>query len=685
VYIMQSNLRVQLVRVQPQERMNTHLRLGFVGVLLGVGLGVFGLPVVDSLGNTTPAAEASTCARRVPWVALTGSSFGHGGTGAFTVGAFGSSATATAGGSTLVAATGTFAAAAGAFLAASWGTCRALDVIVGDGASVTAPSITPTSSFQLSSPLPCAGYTSVWPAANATGGISPSPTVSLRMCRELVHPSINAAGQQYSYRLNDADIVRGGVTMPRTVHGYSNTHTVAGTPYSGYSVFHNSWSSAYPYAYQSNIVTGGLSGSGSCYGLASLYIGHTGCQSPDLPHLNNTQGYALLEYPCGQGSATFENVGSMCGMPPDMVWSITPQDGASNFAGFVNAWPEVRAKGWTRQFVWDVQCRNGSNGSTTWVREVSEPFWDATPNLRPQVPQCAIAGHMPVKYTLARYPTGVTLPAPGSALRSDYIISTWDAPSSWLQTTYINTWMMCLTAGNNCGSPELVNGVCIWGGYSVGADYCSATEVSGPGTPLPAAMPVATPVVAPAGALVPQMGPTNPDPLSTATPVLDPSTPTTLPGTGTGTGTDVPIDRGTGPIPTPIADDDFGGEGVCWPSGWGWFNPAQWVLRPIKCALVWAFVPSDPGSKLAAMRDDFAEVVPFSLIADTVEILDVATAAPAGGAGCIVQVQTPNGVNAQLCGSDVNIPAGPWNGVIWFAMVGTLILGFALSVVRMLG
>lgn len=29
----------------------------------------------------------------------------------------------------------------------------------------------------------------------------------------------------------------------------------------------------------------------------------------------------------------------------------------------------------------------------------------------------------------------------------------------------------------------------------------------------------------------------------------------------------------------------------CWPSGWAAFNPFEWVLQPIKCALQWAFVP----------------------------------------------------------------------------------------------
>lgn len=31
----------------------------------------------------------------------------------------------------------------------------------------------------------------------------------------------------------------------------------------------------------------------------------------------------------------------------------------------------------------------------------------------------------------------------------------------------------------------------------------------------------------------------------------------------------------------------------CWPNGWGMLNPAEWVYRPINCALRWAFVPAE--------------------------------------------------------------------------------------------
>lgn len=41
------------------------------------------------------------------------------------------------------------------------------------------------------------------------------------------------------------------------------------------------------------------------------------------------------------------------------------------------------------------------------------------------------------------------------------------------------------------------------------------------------------------------------------------------------------------------------GDSECFPGGWGALNPINWVLKPVKCALVWAFVPTRSWSDLA--------------------------------------------------------------------------------------
>lgn len=44
------------------------------------------------------------------------------------------------------------------------------------------------------------------------------------------------------------------------------------------------------------------------------------------------------------------------------------------------------------------------------------------------------------------------------------------------------------------------------------------------------------------------------------------------------------------PENSPLTPGQSNGE--CFPSGWAAFNPVEWVLKPVKCALTWAFVPN---------------------------------------------------------------------------------------------
>lgn len=50
------------------------------------------------------------------------------------------------------------------------------------------------------------------------------------------------------------------------------------------------------------------------------------------------------------------------------------------------------------------------------------------------------------------------------------------------------------------------------------------------------------------------------------------------------------------PIPNPLTDPNDAEEAnKCWPSGLGVFNPFEWVYKPVKCVLIWAYNPP-PGS-----------------------------------------------------------------------------------------
>jgi hypothetical protein len=82
-----------------------------------------------------------------------------------------------------------------------------------------------------------------------------------------------------------------------------------------------------------------------------------------------------------------------------------------------------------------------------------------------------------------------------------------------------------------------------------------------------------------------------------------PTNPGSSPGTGTGTV--------TLPDPTPSQDPDN-----CWAGALSW-NPLDWVLTPVKCALSWAFVPSEATwTNMQDLGQHAATRVPFSWFAD---------------------------------------------------------------------
>lgn len=67
---------------------------------------------------------------------------------------------------------------------------------------------------------------------------------------------------------------------------------------------------------------------------------------------------------------------------------------------------------------------------------------------------------------------------------------------------------------------------------------------------------------------------TEPDPVPDPTEHPQPN-----PSTGTGDGTGAHPESGGAPGTSNTAEGQS-----CWPSGWGWLNPVEWVLHPIMCA-----------------------------------------------------------------------------------------------------
>lgn len=118
------------------------------------------------------------------------------------------------------------------------------------------------------------------------------------------------------------------------------------------------------------------------------------------------------------------------------------------------------------------------------------------------------------------------------------------------------------------------------------------------------------------------------DKVQQGTGYADPSTGT---GVTTSTGTAVTTNPGAAltSMSTPASDPSKPRQ--CFPSGWGAFNPFEWVLQPVKCALEWAFVPRE--SVLSSFRANvsgrFAQTS-FGAVAGIVTAVNV----PGVGDGC---------------------------------------------------
>lgn len=69
----------------------------------------------------------------------------------------------------------------------------------------------------------------------------------------------------------------------------------------------------------------------------------------------------------------------------------------------------------------------------------------------------------------------------------------------------------------------------------------------------------------------------------------------------------------------------------CWPTGWAAFNPFEWVLQPVKCALEWAFVPKQSAFNrfTSGLQARFSQTS-FGAVAGIVAALEI----PGIGDGC---------------------------------------------------
>lgn len=191
----------------------------------------------------------------------------------------------------------------------------------------------------------------------------------------------------------------------------------------------------------------------------------------------------------------------------------------------------------------------------------------------------------------------------------------------------------CTTAKAECAnwpataaaSPSRV--ICQWGTYTVPMSDCSA---------LANGYKSETGVV-----LDPISGgwiaiDTNGNPLPSNTIPGNTYNPTPTPGQAPGASPNPGTGTGTGGLPGPV--NIPGSEGSnCWPSGVAAFNPLEWVLQPVKCALQWAFVPRQDVAQqeMTKVQNAFSKVPVVASIGTVTTAMGTIGGAADGGTGCM--------------------------------------------------
>lgn len=336
---------------------------------------------------------------------------------------------------------------------------------------------------------------------------------------------------------------------------------------------------------------------------------------------------------------------------PGLMWGmglfIEVRNDLARFALASETWA---AQGRLHRLRATVDCKRPSDGHTTQVRKYSATFWqDEDSPAYPEI-RCP-TGYGGTSVELLRQGATFGGVTPSSWATVDTHLD-WDiSPTVLNNPQSFQCWIDGLT---NCPIVELDPA-------NPGADR----RLGGPqGVQMsPSSPTLGTETIpklielAPWPETDPEL---NPNPTTTAVPTTVPSTtapPTTqppedpcVPG--------APSSAGCTPIDTPSDPDAETGE--CFPTGWGLLNPVEWVLKPVKCALLWAFWDQDAADEISGLGRDHGW---SQLVADSELSTSTATAP------CIDMDV------ADICPQQLlELEAPPWVSVL----VGAVVSFFAL-------
>lgn len=327
----------------------------------------------------------------------------------------------------------------------------------------------------------------------------------------------------------------------------------------------------------------------------------------------------------GGGYNIAEDVGGACGQPPGQVLIYGHRTNTTVPIHLVTTFFPEAQDGWWRRYVTDAYCLNLGTEVGTWRRYDGAQFLDTgETTARPSVGRC-LEGEAPAEVVVTKVPANVSC-ASGVVCWPNSLVSRVAWPSEWISDP--PPFAPCLAVGNVCNpagpqievDTETSEEICVWEpSVVIDITYCAGGKVDLGGV-VDGGL-TTTEVVdvseTPVG-----------DPTSTGTPVdvLDPKvdpTPTPDPN-GPTIIVNIPIDDGGEETPRVICPVGGGGDesgpcipeddADCWDSGWGWFNPATWILVPIKCAIEWAFVPDFDmiAEAWGDLRDSAEAHAPFS-------------------------------------------------------------------------
>lgn len=249
--------------------------------------------------------------------------------------------------------------------------------------------------------------------------------------------------------------------------------------------------------------------------------------------------------------------------------------------------------------------------------------------------------------TVSNPEVNVVYPTFNNGAVASYPDCTTNAPTGGCWLDLQKDGKSCFSAGTSCVGWTTHTGdwnlTCKWGSYNMPMSDCEDAYGSTDFSTVPTSDP--SPTSGPA----PSSGPsTDPSSDPSASPSSDASG-EVFPRTG------VNPDGDTGTDPATSADAKTSN---CWGTGWSW-NPVSWVFIPVKCALVWAFVPPGPPSAWDDLVTTLKTRPPISVIWGVGDMFAgvVSGYESAGDCGVLADFGTIGGHSAKItCAAVTSIP-----------------------------